>query len=279
MAKALFRSSPSRFILLVSLLGLAGCGGFSSKDPKSAAEAFFGLVGKGNTSAAYNSAAFVFQAQQSLQSFEVTVKELGLADFQSIGWTRSVIKESEAKLDVEIVRKNGGKVPVEVTLIKESGLWKVYALHTTSKSADALPENRFSVVGRSAAFNQVFKQSLPPENEIKDLVRESMLKFNTAIKKNNFDGFYEYIAHAWQAQVLENRLERAFDGFHETGIDISSVRDAPIVFDEPPIINNDGLLLVDGHFQVPPYQVVFSLKYTYELPRWRLFGIDVNCLK
>jgi len=279
MSKAQSLFLPARFLLLVVFLAITGCGWFSKNDPKGAADTFLGLLGKGNTSAAYDSASFAFQAQQSVQGFEVVVKELGLLDFKSISWTRSVIKNNEAKLDVEILTKADAKLAMEISLIKESGSWKIYTLRTQSAGTEVPVENRFTLVGKSAAFNQVFKQSLPADRQIRELVRETLIKFNAAIQKKNFDDFYQYISFAWQTQLSQKRLERAFQGFIDTGIDIGAPQAADLIFNEPPIINNDGLLVVTGYYKMPPYHVVFSLMYTYELPKWKLYGIDVNCLK
>ena len=43
-------------------------------------------------------------------------------------------------------------------------------------------------------------------------------------------------------------------------------------------LEGEGLLVVAGMFPTQPYRVAFSFKYMYEVPRWKLFGIDVNLL-
>ena len=48
------------------------------------------------------------------------------------------------------------------------------------------------------------------------------------------------------------------------------------VYDQTPQINEDGLLDLVGHFNTPAYRVNFSLEYAYELPWWKLFGINVS---
>ena len=259
-----------------SLLAMAGCGWFSKSDPKSSAEAFFEMLRIGNTSAAYDSASFVFQAQQNLQRFEITVKNLGLADFQSIDWTHSVIKDNEAKFDAKITTKSGKKASVVAVLIKDSGRWKIYTLHTSSTNSEIPVENQFSVVGRSPELNQVFKQSLPDENQISELVRETLAKFNAGILQKNFADFYEYVSIALQSRHTQKALDRAFAEFLDKGADIGAAKKADIVFDEPPLINNEGLLEVNGHFKSPSGRVIFALKYTYELPKWKLYGIEIK---
>ena len=49
--------------------------------------------------------------------------------------------------------------------------------------------------------------------------------------------------------------------------------------DGPPVINTEGVLVINGHFHTAPYQVYFNMKFMYELPRWKLFGLDVNLQK
>lgn len=279
MHNVLSRSAAARSVLLLMICALAGCGWFSKSDPVESANAFFTLLGKGNASAAYSSASFAFQALQTLRGFESTSKELGLLDMQSINWTRCVVKSGEAKLDGEITKRDGTRVVIAVTLIKESGRWKLYSLRTPAGTEDGTTQNRFSLVGKPAAFNQVFKQSLPAESQIKMLVVETLVKFNAAIQKKNFDDFYKYISFAWQTQITQNRMERAFKGFMDMGLDIAPGQNPGITFDEPPMIDNEGLLAVNGRYAVPPYTVTFRLTYSYELPKWRLYGIDVNCLK
>jgi len=44
-------------------------------------------------------------------------------------------------------------------------------------------------------------------------------------------------------------------------------------------VNSDGLLILAGHYDGHPYRIQFALKYIYELPSWKLFGLDVNLLK
>jgi hypothetical protein len=44
---------------------------------------------------------------------------------------------------------------------------------------------------------------------------------------------------------------------------------------DPVLINTEGLLMLSGEYATQPYATVFQLKYIYELPKWKLFGIAV----
>ena len=221
---------------------------------------------------AYDSTAFAFQAQQTFKGFEATLTDLALRDFTSSTWTRKVIGQGEAKLDGEIVTAQNGKVLIAVVMTKEDGGWKLYALRTPTGDNLIFTENKFTMLGRSASFNDAANKTPPTEQQLKELVSESLLKFNSAIQMENFSEFYNYVSVAWQSQLLERQLKRAFQPFIDRGMNIDSIRNSEPVFDEPAKINRDGILVVNGHCPAVPLCVVFSLKYVYELPKWKLYA-------
>jgi hypothetical protein len=49
--------------------------------------------------------------------------------------------------------------------------------------------------------------------------------------------------------------------------------------DPPPRIDSEGLLIVSGSYPSKPLRVAFSLKYYYDMPDWRVFGMNVNLYK
>lgn len=266
-----------RVFLVLLLLPFAGCGRASKNDPIQAANSFFELLGRLQTKEAYDRTTFAFQAQQSFKNFEGIVTELGLVNYSSLTWKSMKVDANEAKLEGEVVTGDGEKIAVTLTLVKERGTWKVYGLQTPST---AFPkENRFSLVGKGAAFSDVFNKEIPPENQIREIVRDTLVRFNDAIHKKDFSDFYKSLSVSWQSQLSEKRLQRAFQPFIDAGVNISGVKDVEPEFDQPPKINSEGLLVASGRSPTKPYSVVFSLKFIYELPNWKLFGIDVNLEK
>jgi hypothetical protein len=103
--------------------------------------------------------------------------------------------------------------------------------------------------------------------------------FNNAIQQKSFGEFYGSVSSKWRSTLTEGQLQRAFQPFVDQGVNMGGAVKTDPIFDPPPQITTEGLLLVTGHYPSKPYQVVFSLKYIYELPNWKLFGIDVNLRK
>lgn len=272
----------SRRIGMVSLLGvltsLSGCG--KTAGPRDAAQHFFEMLAGGRFQEAYQAAAFAFQAQQSEKLFEQNVKELGLAGLASWTFAEPEAADDAMKIRVECVGKKGAKFPLNATLIQESGAWRIYGLKPPRSLETGLVENRFSIVGRGPDFvDALNRQPLPDEATIKKMAVDTLLMFNSAVKEKSFADFYKKIAQAWRTQVTEAQLERAFAIFLEKQVDIANIAEAKVVLAKPPEITTDGLLLVSGEYPTRPLKVAFALKFMYESPRWRLFGIDVSLRK
>lgn len=266
------------YLLTLGVLALlAGCS--KEPDPIQSANEFFADISKGKIDEAYNSAAFAFKASSTPKTFEATARDLGLtAKTVSCTWKETTIHDNEAKLTGAVVSANGANIPVSVTFIQERGLWRLFALHTPKDHGSPAfgATNVFTTVGKGISFNTAATRELPPESVIQRLVEDSLVQFNDAIQRRTFADFYNNISYSWQQQLTLHRLERAFQPFIDKQVNLGPLRGAIPIFDTPPAIDSDGLLVVIGHYPPMPHIVTFSLRYTYELPKWKLLGIDVG---
>lgn len=267
-----FRASLA--VVAIFAAGLSGCS--REEDPVAAANTFFQQIGRGQLQEAYESAAFSFQAQQSLKAFEVNAKELGLTQFVSATWEEQVAEERSVRLEGEIARKDGTRSPLIVTLSRESGSWRVYSIRTPRSLETGFSNNLFGAVGKTTSFTENIDRPVPDEKTAREMTLQTMLRFNEAVQQKSFADFYENVSKAWRDQLTVGQLNRAFQPFIDKEVNISGIRDVEPVFDAPPQVNTDGLLVISGHYPTRPYRVIFSLKFIYELPKWELFGIDVQ---
>lgn len=262
-------------------LGLAGLPAGCSKPvpPDDAARAFFDKIAQGQLDAAYQSAAFGFKAQQTAKTFETTTKEMGLLQKAALVTSAPELSGRTAKVRVTFTTPAGRSFPLVVTLNNEDGAWRVYSLKSPVDLSTGIAQNHFSMVGKTVGFNSAVNQPMPPEAAIKALATESLLQFNDAIQKQSFREFYETTSRAWQGQLTLGQLSRAFQPFIDSQVNIANIAGTEPVLDPPPSINSEGILIVTGSYPTRPLRVVFQLKYVYELPKWRLFGLDVNLYK
>ena len=198
----------SRLCLAAALL-LGGCG--SKNDPLGAAKQFFQQIAAGQT-----------------------IKELGLDGFTSAEWETPEIIRREARVPVKVRTKSNTTLSFVVTLVEESRIWRVYALRSPKSEITGRSDNQFSLVGKGAAFSDALSRPLPDEKETKALSTETLLMFNDAIQQKSFADFYDRVSLAWQKQLTQGQLQRAFQPFIEKQVDLSGIRGVEAVIDSPP---------------------------------------------
>ena len=267
--------SRLRSLLLLALV--VACGGCEKKsDPLAVAQLFMQQVSAGQAQAAYQSTAFGFQAQRSATVFETAAREMGLIGSVNSEWDKPDIDGRTAKIPVRVNTQEGKVVPLIVTVTKESSTWRVFSLRSPRSETTGISENRFTLVGKAPAFTDAVTQPVPPELELRKLVKENLLRFNEAIAANSFDDFYDSVAAKWQDQLTKGQLKRAFQPFVEKKVSLAGIQTMDPVWDAPVTVGTDGLLVLSGSYPTDPYRVHFSMKFLYELPTWKLFGLDVN---
>jgi hypothetical protein len=282
-------------------LALGSCDRHPAADD--AARTFFELVREGKVAEAHASAAFAFQVQLSPAYLDARMKEYGIADFSSAayGKPRAVPNTQTAEVSVEFITPKRGKIPLDVTLLRDAGEWKVFALNRSGNGKHGPLSTEFSPVGRGPEFVEpVSRRPVPDEAAVIDLIEETLLTFDAAVRDESFEAFFLECSHAWQDQLITgevrpgiprpalkevtqdqielgaSRLERAFRAFIDNDVRLDGIQRMKPKFTTPPRVTSDGLLEIVGEYSSSPFQVVFNLKFTYEVPRWRLFGVDIS---
>lgn len=118
---------------------------------------------------------------------------------------------------------------------------------------------------------------MPPDKELKALTFDSLFAFNKAVQEKSFAEFYrERLSPQFQKQFPLEKFTAAFQPFIDKGYDISNIAKSEPIFDTPPAIDNDGLLVLKGHYPSKPNKVTFKLTYAYESSAWKIMGINVQ---
>ncbi len=260
-------------LLLVALLA-AGCR--READPAAAAHLFFAQVATGQLDAAFGDSAFFFRKEQTAKEFEAAVRDVGLIDSEVVKTEAPAVAGSIAKMSVTLRATSGREFPLVVTLDLERGAWRVFSVKSPVDKETGMAQNHFTRLGRLPDAKSALDRPMPHEQEIRALATETLLQFNDAIQQRSFEDFYEGVARAWQRQLTLGMLTRTFQGFIDQRTNLFAIKDTEAVLDPPPHLDSDGLLIVSGSYPTRPHRVRFSLKFYYEMPNWRVFGLDVN---
>jgi hypothetical protein len=118
---------------------------------------------------------------------------------------------------------------------------------------------------------------VPSETEARALARDSLLAFNRAVQTKSFVDFHrQEIAGVWRSQITAGKLLDIFQTFIDQEADIAGVAKTEATFDQPPALNEDGVLELVGSYPTKPHRVRFKLGYLFEAPEWKLVQVKVN---
>src|SRR3546814_18695443 len=79
---------------------------------------------------------------------------------------------------------------------------------------------------------------------------------------------------ARQASVED--LDRVYGSIYATGSQFQVLQTMTPIFDEPVHLSDQGVLTLTGHYRTAPQRLTFELKYIFESPGWKLFGLSVG---
>lgn len=271
-------------LLLCALLACAvACTKKDAPPPSAqgAAQLFFDQIRRGELAPAFESTGFSFKEQQNLKFFGERLREYELQDsaVALAPLPGDQANAKTAKFDVEVTLKNGHKYPLVLAMERDKETWRVFSLREPRNPNTGISKNRFSIVGAPAAMTYAVNMKVPDDATVRRLVHNSMILFSDAIQTETFWEFYEYASMAWQKELTEQKLANAFHSFIDRKVNMSGILDLPPKFDVPPEIGSDGLLVVTGHYATKPYEVHFTLRYIYELPEWKLLGLNCHLKK
>jgi hypothetical protein len=143
-----------------------------------------------------------------------------------------------------------------------------------SPQAAASPRAPKETKLKSAAVEN--NDGIPPEKELKKLALDTLLLFNDAVQTKNFKAFHAKLGTAWKKDTTPRRLQEIFHEFVDKSIDFADIADVDSTFDGFPAIDENGWLVVKGHYTLPASDVLFEVKYENEEASWKLVALNVQ---
>lgn len=249
-------------VFAIALLVGLGCGGKKDGKPVSAEYhgAWTGSDGstitiRGDSSGDYKSGSTT--VDNGTVSINDADKTLSISLF-GFGPTLKIDEApsgSSMKLDGIVYKKSGSSDS------KES---------TKSERSDSKP---------SYEKSDASKGEIPSDEELRDIVKTTLMDFNDAIKDDDFSEFYDSIAKAWQKETNADDLKTTFQGFIDRKIYFDDIKSMDATFSPDPKIEKKlgyKTLILDGKYPTTPNSTKFNLNYIAEGKDWKLTSIRVN---
>lgn len=120
---------------------------------------------------------------------------------------------------------------------------------------------------------------VPSDSDLQSLTKTTLLDFNDAIQKGDFDDFHEKISETWQKEISPERFNQTFKSFIDNNVDISEIESIEADFSPTPRITKsrgEDLLKLDGSYDTNPEPTKFELEYVPEYGEWKLTRIRIR---
>ena len=120
------------------------------------------------------------------------------------------------------------------------------------------------------------QNKVPSERGLEALVKATLLTFNDANVTGNYEVFHAKLSKPFREQFPVERLARRFQEFNKKNIDFDVIAALKPSYDPAPKVDDEGRLLVKGHFPTEPLRVNFDLAFIPSDGEWKLISINVK---
>lgn len=224
------------------------------------ADGFFSSVKKQDFTKARTYLAEEFRANTDEQALKAYLSKSAVLNFKEASWSSRSINGGRGELDGSISTDSGGNIPIKLTFVKEGETWKIYTLQKPSAGLQS---------DTSGA-------SIPSKDEQIALVKKSWHDFAVSVNAKSMAHFHSTVSGAWKSQFTVQKFDETFGRVFDAGLDLTVLDPLAPVFDGEPTIDENGILLIKGHYATTPKQIHFEQKFVYEGLSWKLFGFKFN---
>lgn len=149
----------------------------------------------------------------------------------------------------------------------------------TSNTADNTTTPFSTPAPRTVTKSDASKGVVPEDPELQEMIKATLLDFNSALQAEDFTSFHAKICKPWQKQTSPESLKTSFQGFIDKDISISDIASLDASFSPSPEVGREvgyKTLKLKGDYKTSPNLTKFELNYIPEGKEWKLSKIVVD---
>ena len=120
------------------------------------------------------------------------------------------------------------------------------------------------------------QNKVPSERMLEALVKSSLLSLNDANVTGNYSVLHAKLSKPFRDQFSADRLKETFREFAKKHVDYDIIAAYQPTYSTPPVVDDDGKLLVEGYFPTEPKRVNFKLAFIPSDGEWKLIRLKVD---
>jgi hypothetical protein len=246
------------FVIVVMLI-ITAVFYFTSELPKTA-EKFFTAVKNKNMAQAYSYVSDSFKQKTSQEALQNFLQNNGFDSYQDASWNSRKVVNNTGQLVGHILTSSGKELPLTVDFIKSQNEWKIHAINKPS-----------SGVQKSKQTAQ-----MPSEQDLISLVSSTMAIFAQSISQKDMQQLRDNSSTLFKKEVSLEAFNEGYKPFFKFEKKLLVLNKLSPQFTQKALINENGVLIIQGQYPTNPSPLVFICKYIYEGYGWKLIGLNVN---
>lgn len=247
------------FILIV----IAAVFYFTSGLPKTA-DKFFTAVKNNNMQQAYSYTSDGFKKVTTQNALQEFLHNNGFDAYHEASWNSRNVSNNTGKLIGAIKTTDGKELPLSIDFIKSQNEWKINAINKPPSGIQT-PKNTPSQTAQ-----------MPDEKYLVSLTRATMDSFAKSISENDMRHLRDESSSLFKKQVSLKEFNDGYQSFFKFEDKLMILNKLSPQFTQKALINEDGILIIQGQYPTTPKPFVFDSKYVYEGYGWKLLGLNVN---
>jgi hypothetical protein len=224
------------------------------------ADGFFAAVKQKDIAKARGYLAEEFKTNTDERALSEFLSKSAIMNFKESSWSSREVSGGRGELVGSITTDSGGAVPLKVSFVKENGAWKIYSLQKP-------------VAGVQTESSS---PSAPAKADGVALVKQSIHDFVVSVDKKNMEHFRGTVSQLWRKQITTEKLNEAFKPIMDSGANWAVLDSFEPVLSSDGKVDDNGVLLLAGHYPTKPRQVYFEQKFIYEGVAWKLVGFKIQ---
>lgn len=261
---------------IVAVIGVAIAGVFYlTAGMVDTADGFFTAVKQNDMTKARGYLAEGFKARTDEKALQEFLDKGALTKFKEASWGTRQISGGRGELEGTVTTETGGVIPIKLTFVKENDAWKIFELTKPPaglQTGNAAP----GVADQAGATKLTSAPSVPEKASATALVKLSLHDFIVSAKNKSMEHFRDSVSAFWRKQVTTQQLDEAFKPLTQSGANWAVLEDFDPIFSTDGTIDEDGVLLLTGHYPTKPSQVFFEQKFIREGDAWKLIGFKIE---
>lgn len=224
------------------------------------ANGFFQAVQENDWDAAAVFLSEDFKAATSREELMNFLQNSALLNYKGVSWSSRSVSGRTGELEGSVETEDGGRIPVNIALVKEEGGWKILSINKPD----------------AGLVKSESRKVVPDDDTLRSMTDSCFQMFARAVNAEDFNEFYAGISELWKSQTDAVSLGENFRVFMDNDIDFTALEELDAIFSEAPFIDDKDILRLNGYYPTQPAATYFKLGYIYEHPHWKLSGINVS---